>query len=211
MYRKTLIAHNNSLLLSDAIEELTLCYSKVLDVVSHMTEYFFFRGLRNPCERKTKEADATDYYPDSVSNALRGISLTSGEKLKYSISVARQICKSHRAEINKPVSQTVWIRDIEFSFWISSDNSGDNAGYDWWKPLGRFLQLYINATRTSSIAFGALAGYSRSVPRRSLVESFGRLVENEVLLLVAVSSLFDEDWKELAWISDISSSCLLPQ
>ena len=91
----------------------------------------FFRGLRNPCDRKTKEADATDYYPDSVSNALRGISLTSGEKLKYSISVARQICKSHRAEINKPVSQTVWIRDIEFSFWISSDNSGDNAGYDW--------------------------------------------------------------------------------
>ena len=41
MYRKTLIAHNHSLLLSDAIEELTLCNSKVLDVVSHMTEYFF--------------------------------------------------------------------------------------------------------------------------------------------------------------------------
>ena len=41
MYRKTLIAHNNSLLLSDAIEELTLCFSKVADVVSHMTEYFF--------------------------------------------------------------------------------------------------------------------------------------------------------------------------
>ena len=78
MYRKTLIAHNNSLLLSDAIEELTLCYSKVSDVVSQ-TEYFFC-GLRNPCERKTKEADATDYYPDSVSNALRGISLTSSGK-----------------------------------------------------------------------------------------------------------------------------------
>ena len=44
MYRKTLIAHNHSLLLSDAIEELTLCNSKVLDVVSHMTEYFFFVG-----------------------------------------------------------------------------------------------------------------------------------------------------------------------
>ena len=44
MYRKTLIAHNNSLLLSDAIEELTLYYSKVSDVVSHMTEYFFFVG-----------------------------------------------------------------------------------------------------------------------------------------------------------------------
>ena len=128
MYRKTLIAHNNSLLLSNAIEELTLCYSKVSDVVSQ-TEYFFC-GLRNPCERKTKEADATDYYPDSVSNALRGISLTSGKKIKYSISVAPQISQSHRAEIDKPVSQTVWIPDIEFSFWISSDNSGDNAGYD---------------------------------------------------------------------------------
>ena len=78
MYRKTLIARNNSLLLSDAIEELTLCYSKVSDVVSQMTEYFFC-GLHNPCERKTKKGDATDYYPDSVSNALRGISLTSGK------------------------------------------------------------------------------------------------------------------------------------
>ena len=146
MYRKTLIAHNNSLLLSDAIEELTLCFSKVSDVVSFHDRILFFRGLRNPCEKKTKEADATDYYPDSVSNAMWGISLTSGEKLKYSISVLRQICQSHRAEINKPVSQTVWIPDIEFSFWISSDNSGDNAGYDCWKPLGRFPQLYINAT-----------------------------------------------------------------
>ena len=44
MYRKTLIARNNSLLLSDAIEELTLCYSKVSGVVFHMTEYFFFVG-----------------------------------------------------------------------------------------------------------------------------------------------------------------------
>ena len=41
MYRKTFqSAHNKSLLPFDATEEL--CYSKVSDVVSCMTEYCFF-------------------------------------------------------------------------------------------------------------------------------------------------------------------------
>ena len=53
MYRKTLIAHNNSLLLSDAIEELTLCYSKVSDVVSQ-TEYFFVGCVIRVRERPKK-------------------------------------------------------------------------------------------------------------------------------------------------------------
>ena len=86
----------------------TLLYSKVSDVVFCMTEYCFFCGLHNPCyQRKTKVGTATDYYPDRVGNAMRGISLTSGKKLKYSISVVRQMPQSHRAEIDKPVSQAV--------------------------------------------------------------------------------------------------------
>ena len=113
MHRKTLSVHNNLLLFFDAIKEVTLCYNKVSDVVSFMTEYCFFCGRHNPCERKTKEGDATDYYPDSVGNAMGSISSTSGKKIKYSISVVRQICQSHRAEINKPVSQTMWISDID--------------------------------------------------------------------------------------------------
>ena len=104
-YPETLSAHSNLLLFFDAIEEVTLCYSKVSDVVSCMTEYCFFSGRHNPCEIKTKEGDAPD--------AMRSISSTSGKKIKYSISVLRQICQSHRAEINKPVSQTMWISDID--------------------------------------------------------------------------------------------------
>ena len=113
MHRKILSVHNNLLLFFDAIKEVTLCYNKVSDVVSCMTEYCFFSGRHNPREIKTKEGDAPDYYPDSVRNAMRSISSTSGKKIKYSISVVRQICQSHRAEINKPVSQTMWISDID--------------------------------------------------------------------------------------------------
>ena len=112
-YPETLSVHSNLLLFFDAIKEVTLCYNKVSDVVSCMTEYCFFSGRHNPREIKTKEGDAPDYYPDSVSNAMRSISSTSGKKIKYSISVLRQICQSHRAEINKPVSQTMWISDID--------------------------------------------------------------------------------------------------
>ena len=108
-YPETLSAHTNLLLFFDAIKEVTLCYSKV----SCVTEYCFFSGRHNPCEIKTKEGDAPDYYPDGVSNAMQSISSTIGKKIKYSISVLRQICQSHRAEINKPVSQTMWISDID--------------------------------------------------------------------------------------------------
>ena len=44
MYRKTLSAHNNLLLFFDTIKEVTLCYNKVSDVVSCITEYCFFVG-----------------------------------------------------------------------------------------------------------------------------------------------------------------------
>ena len=42
MYRETVSAHSNLLLFFDAIKEVTLCYNKVSDVVSCMTEYCFF-------------------------------------------------------------------------------------------------------------------------------------------------------------------------
>lgn len=122
MYRKTLSAHNNLLLFFDAIKEVTLCYNKVSNVVSCITEYCFFCGRHDPCDKKTKEGDATHYYPDSVSNAMRSISSTNGKNVKYSISVVRQICQSHRAEINKPVSQKICIPDIDRVL---------HVGYDW--------------------------------------------------------------------------------
>ena len=141
MYRKTLNAHNNVLLFFNAIKEVTLCYNKVSDVVSCMTEYCFFCGRHNPCERrKTKEGDATDYYPDSASDAMRSISSTSGKKIKYSISVVRQICQSHRAEINKHVSQTMWIPDID---WVL------HLGLEWQVQRQRRLWLIKAAGKVS--------------------------------------------------------------
>ena len=141
MYRKTLRVHNNLLLFFDAIKDVTLCYNKVSDVVSCVTEYcFFFCGRNNPCERKTKEGDATDYYRDSVTNAMRSISSTSGKNWKYRISVVRRICQSHRAEINKSVSPAIWIPDID---WVL------HLGLEWQVRRQRRLWLVKAAGKVS--------------------------------------------------------------
>ena len=157
-----------------------------------MTEYCFFCGRYNPCERKTKEGNATDYYLDCVSNAMRSILSTSGKKIKYSISVVRQICQSHRAEINKPVLKKIWIPDIDWVLHLGLEwqvrRQRKSAFWRWIIMLPYFFSCFWSPSDIVGVYLGV---------------HWLNLLGNEVFLLVAISLLFDEDWKELAWFFEL--------